>query len=137
MADNKVGYKKPPREHGFKKGVSGNPLGGKLHDPALKAIKNLTKQEMVDIGNLVVKSDMDGLRRVKDNPKATVLQVMIASVAIKIISKGDMSALDVLLNRLIGKVKDEVIHSGNVETNAPQIVVTLPSNGKEAKDETK
>jgi hypothetical protein len=38
---------------------------------------------------------------------------MVASVALKIISKGDMYALDVLLNRLIGKVKDEVLLTGD------------------------
>jgi hypothetical protein len=44
---------------------------------------------------------------------------------------GDASRLESLLNRAIGKVADKVEHSGLQE---PRVVVTLPSNGREAKD---
>ena len=126
----------PPKAHRFKKGQSGNPLGGKLHDPAVKAFKNLTKAEMVIVGNMIIKGDIEGIKELAKDPKANVLQAMIASVAARVISKGDMQALDVLLNRLIGKVKDEVLHSGDV-LNAPQIVVTMPSNGRRAEENEK
>jgi hypothetical protein len=122
--------RKPPHPP-WKPGQSGNPLGGKMHDPALKAIKNLTKAELVTIGNLIIKRDIKALKEVIDSKDATVLQVMLASVAEKIIRQGDMHALDILLNRLVGKVKDEIMHQG--EINTPQIIVTLPDNGRSAK----
>lgn len=122
--------RKPPPEHSrWKPGQSGNPLGGKLHDPALKAIKNLTKKELADIGNLVVKGEVSALRALAADEGETVLKRMVASVCFRVIDFGDMGALDTLLNRLVGKVKDEVAHSGD----APRIIVTLPSNGREAK----
>lgn len=128
----------PPKDKQWKKGQSGNPLGGKLHSPEVKKLKNLTKQELIDIGNLIVKGDIKALSALRDAVKdggegVSVLSAWIASVAMRSIEAGDMHALDILLNRLIGKVKDDVSVTG-LTTNIPQVVVTLPSNGREAKD---
>lgn len=114
----------------FQKGQSGNPEGGRAHDPELRELKTLTKKELVDVGNIIVKGDVANLKKIAADESATVLQRMLASVTARIISKGDMQALDVLLNRLVGKVKDEVKLGG--ELNLPQVIVTLPSNRKEA-----
>lgn len=123
---------KPP----WKKGQSGNLLGGKLHDPEMRAIKNLTKSELVTIANLIIKNDFETLQKLaKQNKGTSVLQRMIASVAVRIVSSGDMHALDILLNRLVGKVKDEIMQQMEIKT--PQVIVTLPDNGRSAKvDET-
>ncbi len=98
----------------FKKGVSGNPEGGRKHDPELRKLRNLTKEEMVEIGSLIVKGDIAELERLKNAikkvakgelaPKVPVLQAMMASVALKTIATGDANALDILLNRLVGRV---------------------------------
>lgn len=98
----------PPKHQQWKKGQSGNPSGRRPDPPELRAIKNLTEEELVEIGSLVVKGNIDDLKRIKDDPNTTVLKAMIAAVAIKTIAKGDGQALEVLLNRLIGKVKDKV-----------------------------
>lgn len=115
----------PP--HLWKEGQTGNPNGRPKESKEHKALRALTKAEMLEVGNIIVQGDVDALKVIAKDPKTIVLKAMIASVAIKIIQKGDMYSLDVLLNRLIGKVKDEIDHSilgGNT-----QIVVTLPSNG--------
>ncbi len=114
----------------FKKGKSGNPAGKAKDPPELKKLKNLTKQELADIGSLIVKGDYVALRALAKAPGATVLQRMLASIAMRIIEKGDMHSLDILLNRMVGRVKEEVALTGNV----PQVVVNLPPNGREAKE---
>jgi len=125
---NPIGKNSPPVKHQFKPGQSGNPLGGKLHDQELRAVKNLTKKELADVGNLIIKNNFDALKKLSKDAKATVLQRMLASIAVRIIDKGDMGALDILMNRLVGKVKDEI-----ALTNLPQVNVTMPANGREAK----
>lgn len=121
----------PPKHTRWKKGQSGNPLGGAAISPETRALRNLTKAELVDVGNLVIKGDFDTLKALARAPKATVLQRMLASVAVKIIDKGDMHSLDILLNRMVGRVKEEVTLTSNV----PQVVVNLPANGREAKED--
>lgn len=127
----KASGKKPRPPHLWKKGQSGNPLGRAIEDPATRVIRNLTKSELVDVGNLVVKGDYEALKALAKAPKATVLQRMLASVAVKIIERGDMHSLDILLNRMVGRVKEEVALTSNI----PQVVVNLPSNGREAKED--
>jgi len=131
MADYKVGYGKPPESAKWKPGQTGNPLGAKTHDPDLKAVKNLTKKELVEIGNLIIKNDVATLRALAETETISTLKRMIVSVALRVIQNGDMAAFDVLLNRLVGKVKDEIHHQGDI--NAPQIIVTMPDNGRSAK----
>ena len=124
--------KPPPKHSRFKKGQSGNPLGGKLANPEMRAIRNLTEAEMVNIGSLILKGSIKDLQAIAKDPNSTVLQAMMAAVAVKTMQKGDAQALDVLLNRLIGKVKERVEVTGNAL--APLVVVSLPSNGREVKE---
>jgi len=118
------------KKHQFKKGEpSANPLGAKLHNPEIRAIKNLTESEMVEIGSLILKGSLDELKAIKDAPGTTALKAMMASVAIKTIAKGDHQALDALLNRLIGKVKDEVkIISNNTNSVSGMIGIIDEQN---------
>lgn len=116
----------------WQKGQSGNPLGAKAHNPELKVIKNLTEKELIDVANLVIKGNLGELLAIRESDEATILQKMLASVCVRVMKKGDMQALDVLLNRMIGKVKDKV-QVNNIGTTQSRVVVTIPSNGKEAK----
>lgn len=115
----------------FKKGQSGNPGGRPVDPPELKKLKNLTRTELVEVGNLVIKNDLKALKAIGKDENASVLKVMIAAVAVKTIEQGDMYKLDLLLNRLVGKVSDKLELEGAV---APQVIVTLPSNGREVKE---
>ncbi len=112
-----------------KGGPSPNPKG---RPPNLfnSQIKQLTAGELAEIANLIVKGNLPALKAIAKSENATVIQVMVASVAVKIITKGDMAALDTLMNRIVGKVKEHVEVTGK---SAPQVLVTLPSNGYEVK----
>lgn len=125
---------KPPRKGQWQKGQSGNPSGLERHPPGFRALRNLTKKELIDVGNVLIKGDMEGLRRVAEDEKSPALMAMIASICLTIYNSGDMKALDTLLNRLIGKVREDIHHGGSIGgVSGAQVVVTLPSNGKEAK----
>lgn len=122
----------PPEASRWKKGQSGNPLGAQLHNAEMRVIKNLTSKELVDIGNLVVKGNFKALQAIKDDENSTIIQMMVAAVCMKVMRTGDMGALDILLNRLVGKVKEQIQFDGKHEAIPPRVVVSLPSNGKEA-----
>lgn len=113
-----------------KTGAALNPLGGWLEDPVLRAFRQLSKEELANVGNMILHTNEETLRYWIKKKDCNVLRLMVARVALRIIDNGDMDMLDKLLNRLIGKVKDEVDLSANM--NHAQVIVTLPPNGKEA-----
>lgn len=98
----------------FKKGQSGNPNGMKPMDPEVKAFKKLTQEILDEIGFLVLDGNSEALGRIVKDPKSSTLKKWIASVALTGILNGDMDALDKLLNRVLGKVKEKVEHSGQI-----------------------
>lgn len=104
---------KPPKQHQFKKGKSGNPLGGKIHNKELKAIRRMTQEDVAEIGQLILEGNLEKLAAVKEDKAASVLKVWFCSVAIKAISKGDAAALSVILDRIVGRVKEKLEVTGN------------------------
>lgn len=128
----------PPKTFQFKKGQSGNPLGGKLHNPELRAIKRLSRAEVAEIGTLIVSKNVTKLQAiVKDslkNPdsKHSALKAWMARIAIRGMAKGDAHAMDVLLNRLIGKVKDEIELTGKEGGPIRQLVGQMTSEERKA-----
>lgn len=121
-----------------KKGDPSPNPNGRPPDMLNRALKKLSIQELEQIGNIIVKGNVEQLKAVAADPTASVIKVMVASIAIGIIKKNDMSALDKLLDRLLGKVKQTVQVDGMPPANAVQIVVSLPDNGFAApKDDPK
>lgn len=119
------------RHYQFVKGQKSIYNGGSPDPPELKMLKKLTKQELITVGNIVLNKDIAELQALAQDKTTNVLHAMVAAVAARVISKGDMASLDVLLNRLIGKVKDEIHHTGEA-INPPQIIVALPNNQRHA-----
>lgn len=132
----KLGQRKAPfgkKAPSWKPGQSGNP-GGKPNPPELKLVKNLTRKELVHVGNLLVKNDLEALMWVASGEgKHSVLMVMIARVCVTILQKGDMQKLNQLLDRLIGPTRADIHLTGDLPLNSvsSRIVITLPSNGRE------
>lgn len=120
----------------FPKGVSGNPLGAAHpnYDRTSSVMKRLTAKEVKELSYLILNGDIEELQAIAKNKKERVVKVMLAAIAVKIISKGDANALDILLNRLIGKVANP-IRLGNTDGSpigeVVRVNVTLPSNGRE------
>ena len=98
----------PPKEHQFKKGEVRNPLGAGAHNKELKAIKKLTQKELAEVATLILRNNVEELKAVGTDPDSSVLKVWICSVAAAAIKRGDALALNVLLDRIVGKVKDVV-----------------------------
>lgn len=129
---------KPP----WKPGQSGNPQGGKKHKNLRKKILELNNQELKELGDLIILGNLRGLEEIVNDAKTddkggtrkkySVLTTWIANAAVKAISKGDLYSLDVLLNRLVGKVPQPIKaeHSGSVGGNTHTVLI-LPSNNRE------
>lgn len=88
----------------FKPGVITNPNGRPPEGPELKAIKNMSKNELAELFHRVLSAKPEDL----NNFKGTVLEQWLASIIYQGIKQGDWGRLNPFIERLFGKVKDEV-----------------------------
>jgi hypothetical protein len=92
----------------FQKGKSGNP-NGRPKDAVGQAMRVMTAEEFIEIIDLVLLTPTSRLKEIIEDreDEHNQLQRMVASIVVKIVERGDMQALNLLLDRLIGKVKDD------------------------------
>jgi len=116
----------------FLPGVSGNPNGRPKLPPEIKEAIKMTRAQFAE---LLVKYlglsllELSEVNKKLDTPALDKIVIAIISNAIK---KGDQQRLDFLINRIIGKVKEQVDHTSN--GNTIRAVLVLPSNGRELND---
>lgn len=99
---------RPGKGRKFQKGQVANPKGAGAHNKDLKAIRRLTQQEIADVGGMILNSNLEQLKVTRADPTSSVFKVWVCSVAIMAINKGDAHAMGVLLDRIVGKVRDHV-----------------------------
>lgn len=119
----------------FLPGQSGNPNGQPKVPQEIKDARQLTKLELERLLNKYMVMTKDEVQEALKNPATPALELMIGSIVAKAVSGGDDKRLNFLLERMIGKVKEKVEHTGadgQALALAPQIVITVPSNGRES-----
>jgi Uma2 family endonuclease len=90
-----------------------NPNGRPKLSPEVKAIQNLTNEKLITILNDLVGCTLPELKAKLADPAASVFTLTIGSVLKQALEKGDHQRIEFLLNRMLGKVKEQVEHSGN------------------------
>ncbi len=102
----------------FKKGQSGNPLGRRAN-PIPNALKNLTLQQYRRIIKAVVKGNYDEIVRIIEDPKTSGLELGLAKCFKIAIDRGDYDTIEKMLQRIVGKIPDEVnVNSRNLTVTA-------------------
>lgn len=95
-----------PEHTRFKPGESGNPNGRPR-----KFVSQLREQgyklaEVNDTIQVLMSMDLEELKTVFENPKATVLEKTVAAAIKKGIEKGSLFSIETLLTRVYGKPKE-------------------------------
>jgi hypothetical protein len=103
--------KKVKQAHGgelniLQKGETANPNGRPR-----KYVSQLREQgyklaEVNDTIQTIMSMDLDELKQVWDNPKATILEKTVANALMTSLKKGSLYSIDTLLTRVYGKPKE-------------------------------
>lgn len=91
----------------FKPGNPGGP-GRPIVPDDIKEARKLTSTEVERILTQLLSMSPSELVQIKQNPKSTMLELMIHSIVVNAVNKGDQQRLDFLLQRVIGKVKEKI-----------------------------
>jgi hypothetical protein len=109
--------KKDIVKHQFLPGQSGNPNGRPRKYISLLKEQGYKASEVNDTIQALMAMDLEELKSVWDNPKATILEKTIAGAMRKSLEKGSLYSLDTLLTRCFGKPKETstVENTGKIE----------------------
>jgi hypothetical protein len=98
----------------MQKGETLNPNGRPRKYVSLLKEQGYKLAEINDTIQAMMSMDLEELKTVWDNPKATILEKTIASAMRKSLEKGSLYSLETLLTRVYGKPKELVdIQSDN------------------------
>jgi len=92
----------------FKPGQSGNPNGRPRKYVSLLKEQGYKLAEINDTIQAMMSMDLEELKTVWDNPKATILEKTIAAAMRKSLEKGSLYSLETLLTRVYGKPKEQM-----------------------------
>jgi hypothetical protein len=89
----------------FKKGEVANPNGRPKKYVSLLKESGYKLSEINDTIQAMMAMDMDELKSVWDNPRATILEKTIANAMMTSLKKGSLYSLETLLSRAFGNPK--------------------------------
>lgn len=89
----------------FKPGQCGNPSGRPALPPELRAIRELTKDEVRRLFSKALRTCVPELEKLKADMAAPAIDVWLASGILKGIDQGDFTRMAFLVERVIGKIQ--------------------------------
>lgn len=114
--------KKDIEKYQIQKGQVLNPNGRPKKYITLLKEQGYKLSEVNDTIQVMIAMDLEELKSVWENPKATILEKTIANAMRKSLEKGSLYSLETLMNRVYGKPKETV--DNNIKTDEP-IIITL------------
>jgi hypothetical protein len=109
-----------------KKGQVLNPYGQPRKYVSTLIKDGYKKAEVNDTIQALISMNINEVKAVLSNPNATVLEKTVSSALLKSMTKGDLSSIESLINRVYGKPKD------HVETSGKQVIEIVRKNAGRA-----
>lgn len=105
--------RKPPANGvKFKPGQSGNPKGSSAKARSIGKLSRLTAEQVAEVGTMILGNDRAALKKLGEDPKASVLQVWMAGLVVNSMTKGESRTFTAVMDRIVGRAKETVELSG-------------------------
>ena len=98
----------------FKEGNCANPLGAKAHSPLVKAARKLSKEEVAEMIEIVATTPTEEIENIQLGHRSFLEDYLLKGL-IKGYREGDLDLLMRVLERVIGKVKEDIHITTEVE----------------------
>lgn len=96
----------------FKPGQSGNPRGSSAKARAVGKLSRLTAEQVAEVGTMILSHDRAALKKLGEDPNASVLQVWMAGLVVNSMTKGESRTFTAVMDRIVGRAKETVELSG-------------------------
>lgn len=111
----------PSSDTQFKRGQVANPEGRNPLPPELRGLRALKKEEVAIIIGKYTRLTMRKLKEALENPETPCLEKAIAKALQVAVHEGDITKINFILDRTIGKVTEKV----EISTPKPYIIQRL------------
>jgi len=111
----------------FKPGVSGNPKGAPKKNKVMTKFQEMTYAQFIERLQKFGALNKEEIKKIINEKDTQVLDLVYCRHLWDAVNGKDR-ARESLYNRLWGKVREQIEHFG---VNQSQIIVTIPSNGRE------
>lgn len=109
-----VAKRKMPVGRPFKKGECANPYGAAGKDPAMRAIRKMSREQVAEFGTMLLTTPMSELRKMAEDESQFGITHFLLKQMMNA-SKGSGAAFDRLFDRIVGKVQDDVKITAGVD----------------------
>ena len=99
---------KPPKEHQFKPGQTGNPAGKAKMPEELQKANKLSAKKFIEYVNRYVNMNRSEIKEDLERKEATMLELLVGGMISKAVSTQDPVRANFILDRTIGKVIDKM-----------------------------
>jgi hypothetical protein len=107
----------------FAKGHVANPKGGGALSPEIRAVRKITLEHIEEVADIILDGNIEKLKQLAANPETSVLKMWLAKAAAEGIRKGDLSSLETILSRVMGRPRNSVDVAMDPEKNKIEIIV--------------
>lgn len=107
-----------------------NPDGGRTHDPVKKALRSFTNEYLKEVIEAAVMGDLLALKEIIDDEKSPAIKVGVAKSVLKAIEYGDWTLLNSIIERIVGKIPNEIKLSGSVGNESESDVLARIEKNK-------
>jgi hypothetical protein len=116
----------------FVKGTTPNPKGRPKIPEELKKIRKMNRDRLEIIVSKYLAMNFIDLNQVVKDPNTSALDHMIVQIIIKSITTGDHARFNAIMDRVVGKVKDQIEHSASPHSELMMIIKSRSSNGDQS-----